>query len=148
MKNRLRVLAGTLVALSLLSCASGPTFHEMSASLAGRESGMGRIYFYRTTVIGAAVQPEVRLNGEAVGKAVPQGFFYVDRPPGNYQVSTTTEVERDLTFTLEEGQTRYVRLSISMGLFVGHVYGELVDESEGKSEIVDTHFIGTSAGEV
>ncbi len=148
MKNRLRVLAGTLVALSLLSCASGPTFHEMSASLAGTESGKGRIYFYRTAVLGAAIQPEVRLNGEAVGKAVPQGFFYVDRPPGNYQVSTTTEVERDLTFTLEEGQTRYVRLSISMGLFVGHVYGELVDESEGKSEIVDTHFIGTSAGEV
>ncbi len=148
MKNRLIALACTLLALSLLSCASGPTFQEMSVSLAHTESGMGRIYFYRTTVIGAAVQPEVRLNGEAVGKAVPQGFFYVDRPPGNYQVSTTTEVERDLTFTLEEGQTRYVRLSISMGLFVGHVYGELVDESEGKSEIVDTHFIGTSAGEV
>jgi len=47
---------------------------------------------------------EVRLNGEKVGKAVPNGFFYVDRPAGNYQVVTETEVEKKLTFTLDAGQ--------------------------------------------
>jgi Protein of unknown function (DUF2846) len=76
---------------------------------------MGRIYFYRTALIGAAVQPDVKLNGEVVGKAVPNGFFYADRPAGNYQVATETEVERKLTFTLERGQVRYARLNISMG---------------------------------
>jgi hypothetical protein len=45
-------------------------------------------------VLGAAVQRAVKLNGEVVGKAVPQGFFYVDRPPGDYTVTTATEVEK------------------------------------------------------
>jgi hypothetical protein len=90
------------------------------------------------------VQPEVRLNGEKVGKAVPNGFFYVDRPAGNYQVVTETEVEKKLTFTLDAGQVRYVRLNISMGFWVGHVYGELIDEGEAKSEIASTRYIGSA----
>jgi hypothetical protein len=104
---------------------------------------MGRISFYRTALIGTAVQPDVKLNGEVVGKAVPNGFFYADRPAGNYQVATETEVERKLTFTLEPGQVRYVRLNISMGFFVGHVYGELVDEPKGREEIADMRYTGT-----
>ena len=110
-----------VAAASLAACAtSGPKFTEMSAAPAGAGApGTGRIYFYRTSVLGAAVQPA-----------------------GNYEVTTSTEVERKLTFTLDEGQTRYVRLSISMGFFVGHVYGELVDEGKGKSEIAETRYTG------
>ncbi len=142
MNNWPKVIPAMLATLLLVGCASGPTFREMSANLAGTSPEMGRIYFYRTAVLGAAVQPQVLLNGQTVGKAVPQGFFYVNRPPGNYEVSTSTEVERNLTFTLTKGQTRYVRLSISMGFFVGHVYGELMDEFVGRSEILETHFTG------
>jgi Protein of unknown function (DUF2846) len=90
------------------------------------------------------VQPEVRLNGQAVGRAVPNGFFYMDRPAGSYQVATETEVEKKLTFTLEPGQVRYVRLNISMGFFVGHVYGELVDEAKGRSAIAGTRYVGSA----
>src|SRR5215813_7767848 len=142
---QIRAVALLAVAASLLlsACAtSGPKFSQMGSTLAATKPDTGRIYFYRTTALGAAVQPSVRLNGEVVGKAVPNGFFYVDSPPGNYQVATETEVERKLTFTLEAGQVRYVRLNISMGFFVGHVYGELVDESKGLKEIEDLHYTG------
>ena len=143
----MRMRAGTgmaiIASVLLAGCAtSGPKFSEMTATMSPRKPDMGRIYFYRTTVLGAAVQPGVRLNGEVVGQAVPNGFFYVDSPPGNYQVSTETEVERKLTFTLEAGQVRYVRLNISMGFFVGHVYGELVEEAKGQEEIADLHYTG------
>jgi Protein of unknown function (DUF2846) len=142
----IRALAVTgILALTLLSaCAtSGPKFSDMTAEMsATSKPGVGRIYFYRTSVLGAAVQPEVRLNGQAVGHAIPQGFFFVDCPPGNYEVSTSTEVERKLTFTMEADQTRYVRLNISMGFLVGHVYGELVDEAKGRSEITATRYTG------
>lgn len=80
-----------------------------------------------------------------VGKAVPNGFFYADRIAGSYQVATETEVERKLTFTLEAGQVRYVRLNMAMGLFVGRVQGELVDEATGKSEIADLRYTGSVA---
>jgi len=77
-----------------------------------------------------------------VGKAVPNGFFYVDRSPGNYQMVTSTEVERKLSLTLDKGQTRFVRLNISVGFFVGHVYPELVDNEVGQKEIQNCRYIG------
>lgn len=145
MHTRAVALAIVVVALMLSACAtSGPKFSEMGATMTAAQPDMGRIYFYRTTVLGAAVQPEVRLNGEKVGKAVPNGFLYVDRPAGNYQVVTETEVEKKLTFTLDAGQVRYVRLDISMGFWVGHVYGELIDEDKAKSEIAGTRYIGAA----
>jgi len=105
---------------------------------------MGRIYFYRTSVFGAAIQPVAKLNGEVVGGAVLEGFFYVGRALGDYTVTTVTEVEKKLTFTLEAGQIRYVRLSVSMGPFVGHVYGELVDEAVVQKEMDSASYIGSA----
>src|SRR5215468_2972130 len=142
----IRAVTLAIVAASLLlsACASGTKFTEMSATIPAARPDMGRIYFYRTAMVGLAVQPEVRLNGEKVGKAVPNGFFYVDRPAGNYQVATETEVEKKLTFTLQPGQVRYVRLDISMGFFVGHVYGLLIDEKKAKSEIASMNYIGSA----
>jgi hypothetical protein len=146
MKRMPKWLGLLVIVLAVAGCATGgPKFKEMSPGMAAPAAGMGRIYFYRTVVLGAAVQPEVKLNGEVVGKAVPQGFFYVDRPPGDYTVTTATEVEKKLTFTLDAGQVRYVRLSISVGIFVGRVYGELVDEAVAQKEMESTSYTGPAA---
>jgi len=135
--------AGLLLVMT--GCATtGPRFSEMTASLANLPSDTGRIYIYRSSSFGAAVQPEVKLNGEVVGQSVPYGFFYVDKKPGNYEVMTSTEVDRKLSMTLESGQTRFVRLSISFGFFVGHVYPELVEDEIGRQEIQDLRYIGNS----
>ena len=126
----------------LTGCATGPTFNQVEASIPALAPNNGRIYFYRTAVVGAAVQPAVKLNGEVVGTAKPGGFFYVDRLPGDYKVETSTEVKRELSLTLDKGQSRYVRLDISMGFFVGHVYPILVEDAIGKSEIANCSYTG------
>jgi hypothetical protein len=120
----------------IISCASGVPYLEMNPSLEPENSGTGRIFFYRVTGFGgAAIQPEIFLNEEKVGRSIPQGFFYLDKPPGEYVVVTTTEVKRKCSFVLEEGQTRYIRFGISIGFFAGHVYGELVGPEEAKEQI-------------
>jgi hypothetical protein len=81
------------------------------------------------------------LNGEKIGRATAQGFFYLDLPSGDYEVVTSTEVKRKVSFVLEKGQTRYVRFNISFGFFVGHVYGELVDSEEAMKEIEKCKYI-------
>jgi opacity protein-like surface antigen len=126
-----------VLVFSLVSCATGPKFSTMQIDMASKDPEMGRIFFYRVTALGAALRPDVLLNKEKVGEAVAQGFFYVDRAPGDYEVVTSTEVERKVTFVLEKGQTRYIRFNVSFGFFVGHVYGELVDESLAREELKD-----------
>ena len=134
---------GLCVVVALLSgCASGPKFSKVSNSIPALPSDQGRIFVYRKTSFGAAVQPAVLLNKEPIGTAKPKGCFYVDRSPGNYQISTSTEVKRTLSMTLEKGETRYVRLNVSMGFWIGHVFPELIEPHQGEKEIQSCHFLG------
>ena len=142
MKNLIFLLPLTCGIALLSGCASGPKFAQARASIPPAPQDHGRIYFFRTSALGAAVQPAVKLNGEKVGTAKPGGFFYADRAPGNYQIETSTEVKRRLSLSLDKGQTRYVRLNMGMGFFVGHVWPELVDDQTGEKEISKCSFTG------
>lgn len=124
------------------SCAtSGAKYAELSPTIPAKPD-TGRIFVYRSSVLGAAIQPDVKINGEVVGSSIPNGFFYVDRSPGAYEIMTSTEVDRKLSLTLGKEQIRFVRLNISMGFFVGHVYPELVDQATGEKEIQDCRYTG------
>lgn len=142
MKLRTRFALLAIIACLFAGCASGPKFTEHKSQIPSLNPDLGRVYFYRTSALGAALKPNVVLNNEIVGEAIAQGFFYVDRAPGDYIVVTSTEVDRKASFTLEKGMNRYIRFGVSMGFFVGHVYPELVDEQVGLSEISDCKFTG------
>ena len=141
--RKLLIIATVCLASALAGCASGPKFQTVESSIGTIPQGKARIYFYRSTTAGAAVQPSVKLDGAVVGSAEPKGVFFVDRDPGDMEVSTATEVERKLTFTMAAGETRYVRLKMHLGLLVGHVIPELVDEKEAKDDIAGLAFAGS-----
>jgi hypothetical protein len=142
MKVYKQIILFSIIGLIMISCATGPTYTEMAGQTPPVSSENGRVYVYRTTTLGAALQPEVELDGQSVGKAVPLGYFYIDCPPGNHTIAISTEVDRELTFNLDKGQVRYVRLNVSMGFFVGHVYPDLIEKQEAEEEIESCHFIG------
>jgi len=68
----------------------------------------------------------------------------VDRPPGDYQATTTAELKKALTFHLDAGQVRYVRLGLSPGLMLAHISPELVEEQKAQPEIQKTKSITKS----
>jgi uncharacterized protein DUF2846 len=146
-------ISNACVALSaavlLSACAaSGPKLSEMRASMPQLKPDQGRIYFYRSSsMLGAAMQPAIMLNGRTVGESRPGGFFYIDEPAGPKEVSTSTEVEKKLTFTLDRGQTRYVRTSVGFGVAVGRVYPELVDNATGEKELQEASYIGPATAQ-
>jgi hypothetical protein len=142
MKKILSLLVIACGAAFLSGCATGPKYAQVKSSIPALNPDHGRIYFYRTVVAGAAVQPKVKLNGEVVGTSKAKGFFYADRSPGSYEVETSTEVKRRLSLTLDKNQTRYVKMNISVGFFVGHVYPELVDNATGEKEITKCSYTG------
>ena len=104
---------------------------------------MGRIYFYRSSSpVGVVIQPAIMLNGTKVGRSVPGGVFFKNVSPGNYEVATSTEVKRKLTFTVAAGQIRYVETSIGFGFLVARVHPNLVDPKVGAEAIQDLSFTG------
>lgn len=136
----------TLLFIALLAgcAAGGPKFSEVKGSLPEIGPEQGRIFFYRPSAVGAAVQPNILLNGIVVGEMVPQGFFYVDRAPGRYLATARTESEASLEIPLAASETKYVRASISLGIFVGRPNLNLVDAKDALVEIADLGYSGTS----
>lgn len=142
MRGLLRIFGSMLFFLVLVSCATGTKFSELLPSTKPANAEAGRIFFYKRSSLGTAARPEALLNGEKVGEITAYSFFYRDRPPGDYEVATSTGGEHKVSFVLEQGQTRYIRFSSSFGFPAGHVYGELVDETIALSEIQNCHYTG------
>ena len=142
MKKILYLLMLLCLTVAIEGCASGPKFAEMQSSMPKLSPDSGRIFIYRISSLGAAIQPDVFLNDEKVGKAVPQGFFYLDKAPGEYKARASTEVKRSVSFMLDPNQTCYIRLNVSMGFFVGHISPVLVEEDEAKKDLLKCKYTG------
>ena len=138
----------TLAAVLMTGCATGPKYAEVAQSIPTLKAEQGRIYFLRSSsIVGAAVQPEIRLNNDVVGKSQPGGFFYVDRPAGQYIAATSTETEKTLSFSLDVGEVKYVRTSPSFGLLVGRMVPTLESAEVAQKELPGLSYTGAqSAG--
>ncbi|HET7364571.1 MAG TPA: DUF2846 domain-containing protein [Burkholderiales bacterium] len=140
--KRLFALAVVVV---LAGCAAeGPLHKDISASIPAVPAGKGRVYFYRTnTMFGGAITSDITMNGRVVGRSVRGSFFYVDENPGDCKASASTEVEREVSFTLSPGETKYIRSTVSMGALVGRVNLELVSPGDATSQMAQLHYTGT-----
>ena len=143
MKSKIGALALLLVGLSLAGCASPRGLDEPPLQLPPLKAGYGRVYFTRPAeYVGSAMQPEIRMNNELVGRSVPGGFSYIDRPPGKYAVTTATEVENVVTFQLAAGESKYIKTSITPGIIVAHVTPTLEFPEQGQSDISYLRYVG------
>jgi len=143
---RVRKLLAICALMVLTGCASsGIKYTDVGAAPPRLKPGQGRVYFYRTVLIGLAIQPDIKLNGQAVGAAIPGGFFFVDRPHGSYVATATTEVESRLEFTLAAGETKYIRTNLSMGVLAGRISFELVGKPEAEADLASLNRTNVAA---
>jgi hypothetical protein len=143
MGSKIRSLSALFGGLLLVSCASPRGLDDPPLRIPPLKPGFGRVYFTRPGEFqGSAVQPEIRMNNEVVGRSVPGGFTFVDRPPGKYAVTTATEVENAVTFQLAAGETKYIKTSVSAGILVGHITPTLEFPEQGQSDIDRLRYVG------
>ena len=128
--------------LSSFGCASGVKYADYENLIPALDTQQSRLYIYRVSAFGAAIQPEVRIDNFAVCKAVPEGFIFKDVRPGSHKVQCSTEVSRALSLTLKPGQTKYVRLDVSFGFIVGHISPKLIEEEVALKELKKCKYIG------
>lgn len=145
MRRTILKFAGLAVIAAILGgcAAGGAKYQEVASSMATLKPGEGRIYFFRSSsFVGAAIQPEIRLNGKVVGMSKPGGFFYVDRPAGTYTAATSTETEKSASFALQPGETKYLRTSPSIGLLIGRIVIEIESPEKAKAELPSLSYTG------
>jgi hypothetical protein len=131
--------------LALVGCASGPKLGDLKEKIPRLTPDRGRVYFYRNALLGfgSAIQSDIKLNGENVGKCEANGVFFIDLPPGDYHVSVASEVERTLNFALEKGEEKFVRCYLKPNFVTtGHLIVELVDPTEARDEMRELAYTG------
>jgi len=143
MRN-ISICSACLAAILLATgCASAPPHSDFSKSLPAVGPEQGRIIIYRPwkfTIVG--INPPVILNGERIGGSIFGEFYYVDRPPGQYEIGMNDiYYKKKLALLLEKGQTCYVRLDTSnVSIPVGEVIPTLVEPAVGEKEIQDCKY--------
>jgi hypothetical protein len=144
MRNKItRRLASIGLAALLVGCASGHSYQEIAQAIPSIRPNQGRIYFVRRgDYVGSALQPSIHLNDEIVGVSQPGGFFFVDRPPGDYTVATSTEVTESVSFHLSPGETKYINTSVGSGILVLHIVPILEYPEQGLSDVRQAKYIG------
>ena len=145
----LKIAAAAACAAVLAGCAAtGAKYAEIASTIPAVKADQSRVYFFRaSSMVGAAVQPDVRLDGKVVGESKPGGFFYVDTTPGAHVASVATETEKTLSFTLAAGETKYVRQSIGFGVAMGRVVLDLEAAEKARTELADLAHTGAKPGQ-
>ena len=91
---------------------------QPAAALPSGDGGT-KIVIYRTSIGGFAVQPKVFVNGNHAAQCTPNRATTVNVEPGTYRISAATLAEKEVTVSVAEGETVYVKCSITIGLLVG-----------------------------
>ncbi len=129
----LRMAAAVAVAVGVAGCA-GPRYQAVSARIPPIPEGKGRIFFYQPQPeLVTPFQQKLRVNDDVVGRNKPGSFFFVDRPAGSYTVTNLYWTGDGVSFRLDAGQTRYVRIlagSLGSTGAVGKLTMELADPPE------------------
>lgn len=137
------MFASLVIALLTGCAATGLSYVSVSSGIPPLKGDASRVFFYRTdSMMGAALQPEIRLDNQVVGKSQPGGFFYVDTAAGRHLASSQTENEAKLEFDIESGQTVYIASSITFGLLVGRVQLNLKPEAVAVADLSPLRYTG------
>lgn len=155
---RLAFMVLVLMSSGMGGCATGQTYQTLETKIPPLAPGLGRIFFFRDPMYaGSAVQPQLMLNGQDVGKVVPGGFFFLDRPPGEQHIYHDNAYLRGLSFgqidsskvelsekvfSLKAGQTRYVYLQIRVDGSLFYFRPWLLHPIQGQSIISKRRYTG------
>ena len=122
-------------ALTIVSCASGPTYAEVKPKLPPIAKGQGRVFVYRPSSFGFGVKPDVKIDKKVIGTSEGNGFMYSDQTAGSHEISIATEWNHKRQISVTAGQPCFVECSITPGLLVAHVTPSLVWAGTGESNI-------------
>ncbi len=83
------------------------------------------------------VHGTVRADGKAVTDVKNGGYFPYVGKPGDTKFEIHTEASNEATVNVESGIEKYLKVTVGMGFFVGHLHLTEVSPEIGKKEIAE-----------
>jgi hypothetical protein len=128
---------GILISILFAGCAaSGPAFKPMP--IEATPLGKGVVYIYRQPgLVGGAVYGTVTANHKPITKIRNGGYFPYVSDPGPVHFEVSTEATNEADVMVEAGKEKYLKTTVGIGLFVGHLKFSEVSPEIGRQEITE-----------
>lgn len=136
-----RKIAGMLIVLGLVGCASVPMGDEKQDAAAKRfttKPDMAGLYIYRNESIGGAVKMDVELDEKPLGQTAAKTYFYADVAPGKHTVASKAENTDTLEIDTVAGKLYYVWQEVKMGILYARTKLHLVSDDEGQKGVFES----------
>jgi hypothetical protein len=135
MKKMRTVLVSCLCLVAvffLAGCASGPQFERVAPIPAGKSV----VYVYRSrSIFGRAAIGTLDVNDKPTAAMRSGGYYPCICDPGEVKLSVTTEATNTATLSVKAGEEHFVKTTVSMGVFIGHLHLNEVSSDVGLDEI-------------
>jgi hypothetical protein len=139
-----RLIAATLVAMSLVGCASVPQGDPQQDAAAKRfivAPDKAAVYVYRNETMGAAIAMDVALDGSVIGTTGAHTYLYKEVTPGKHTVMSQGQDKVD--FDAAPGTLTFVWQEVKMGMMAAGSKLHIVDAAEGKKGVADSSLAAT-----
>ena len=126
------VFAVIVAAMGAGCSAKGAAFTRLSPLPADK----GVVYIYRqSSFVGGGVYGTVKANDAPVTRIKNGGYYPYVAAPGPVHFSVTTEATNTADVTVKPGEEKYLKTTVGMGFFIGHLYLTEVSSQLGEQEI-------------
>jgi len=128
-----------LVSTLLSGCgASGPMFKPV----APLPTDKGVVYIYReSSFVGGGVFGTVTADKTPITKIRNGGYYPYISKPGTVHFEVSTEATNEADVVVEAGKEKYLKTSVGMGFFVGHLKFSEVSQDIGRKEISECQLL-------
>ncbi|MCT2558346.1 DUF2846 domain-containing protein [Tsuneonella sp. YG55] len=142
----------TLAAAMVAAGLSAPTIAKEAAApivIPAPTAGTGQIVFFRPGGMGFAMGCSVNENGEKISSLGAGKYFVLRTTPGRHEYTVKSEAKDTLALEVEEGETKFAKCKIKMGIMAGRPDLAPADEAEfrkGSFKLVDADDMGPAPG--
>lgn len=128
-----------LISILIVGCgASGPVFKPVDPI----PDGKGVVYIYRESgFVGGGVYGTVTADKTPITKVRNGGYFPYLSNPGTVHFEVSTEATNEADVSVEAGKEKYLKTSVGMGFFVGHLKFSEVSPEIGRKEISECQLL-------
>jgi len=138
-----RSMSGALLLVALCSLVSAlPARAQEDARRATPPPGRALVFVYRNDRVPLAAQVPVVVNTELVGELANGTFVTATVSPGNTYLRIGDRVLSTLYFVAAANQRYFVRVEATYGLSLVRTEVQLVSETEGRSSLEQSRFVG------
>lgn len=142
----------TLAAAMVAAGLSAPAIAKEAAApivIPAPAAGTGQIVFFRPGGMGFAMGCSVNENGEKISSLGAGKYFVLRTTPGRHEYTVKSEAKDTLALEVEEGETKFAKCKIKMGIMAGRPDLAPADEAEfrkGNFKLVDADDMGPAPG--